>query len=74
MSINCLLSQRPLPNRSTLPGDVHAEGRALPTEVVRTEPTVEEEMSHVLAQEHPPGWAEDGERVPKRIVAVWLGT
>jgi hypothetical protein len=74
MPIHCRLSQPPPPDQPTLPGDVRAEGRALRTGVVCTEPTVEKDMSHVLAQEHPPGWAEDGERVPKRLVAVWLGT
>jgi hypothetical protein len=69
MPTHRLLSQRPPPDQAALPGDVRAEGRALQTEVARTEPTVEE-MSDVLAQEHPPGWAEDGERVPKRLADV----
>lgn len=65
--------QLPPTNPCAQPGDVWAEGRVLQAEVARTEPTVEE-MSHVLAQERPPGSAEDGERVPKSLVAAWLGT
>jgi hypothetical protein len=71
--LHAQLSQLPPPDQLALLGDVRAQRQHLQNEIARTERAVEE-MWRVLVQERPPGWVNDAELAPERLVEAWMAS